>query len=160
MDSKTFRETFPEAEANDNCLKNIACPECGSRGPFTIFAASSFLMTDNGVEDAGDIEFDKNAAIMCMACRKTDNVDGFTIDGLDDTKPDENILMPEDDRSPNPEDPDTMSPEEHKAIAALRKRGFGVVVWSPTELQGADPDKTEDRLIEFGWDVINTLKNP
>lgn len=36
--------------------------------------------------------------------------------------------------------------------------GWAVVVWSPEELQGADPGLVQDRLIELGYDVIDCLK--
>lgn len=43
-------------------------------------------------------------------------------------------------------------------LKALRDEGYAVVVWSPDELEGATPSMVEDRSIELGWDVIDTLK--
>ena len=53
---------------------------------------------------------------------------------------------------------DYISPSEYATISALRSRGFAVIVWVPSELDGASPTKVCDRSIELGWDVINDLK--
>lgn len=42
-------------------------------------------------------------------------------------------------------------------LRQLRKMGYAVVAFTPDELRGADPDHVEDRLVELGWDVINSL---
>jgi len=42
-------------------------------------------------------------------------------------------------------------------LRQLRKMGYAVVAFTPEELRGADPDHVEDRLIELGWDVIDSL---
>lgn len=44
------------------------------------------------------------------------------------------------------------------AVDSLRTHGYAVVVFSPDELDGAEPTRVSDRLIELGWDVIDTLK--
>jgi hypothetical protein len=41
--------------------------------------------------------------------------------------------------------------------AELRAIGCAVVCFTPQELRGADPDHVEDRLVEIGWDVIDSL---
>lgn len=41
--------------------------------------------------------------------------------------------------------------------AELRDQGCAVVCFVPDELRGADPDHVEDRLVEIGWDVIDSL---
>lgn len=43
-------------------------------------------------------------------------------------------------------------------LTKMREMGYAVVAFSPEELEGADPDKVSDRLIELGWDVIWNLK--
>jgi len=43
-------------------------------------------------------------------------------------------------------------------MADMRKRGFCLTVFTPEELQGANPDQVEDRLVELGWEVIDCLK--
>jgi len=45
------------------------------------------------------------------------------------------------------------------AIRALRDYGYAIVIFNPEELNGANPDHVEERLIELGWDVIETLSN-
>jgi len=42
-------------------------------------------------------------------------------------------------------------------LRQLRKMGYAVVAFTPEELRGADSDHVEDRLIELGWDVIDSL---
>jgi hypothetical protein len=44
--------------------------------------------------------------------------------------------------------------EHSRAIEAM---GCCVVVFTPEELRGANPNKVEERLVELGWDVIDTL---
>ena len=41
--------------------------------------------------------------------------------------------------------------------AKMRHLGYAVVCFTPDELRGANPDHVEDRLVELGWDVIDTL---
>ena len=48
--------------------------------------------------------------------------------------------------------------EAEDAIFKLIRLGYAVVAFNPEELEGADPDKVTDRLIELGWDVISSLK--
>ena len=45
-----------------------------------------------------------------------------------------------------------------QALFALKDMGYAVVVFSPEELDGAEADRVEDRLIELGWDIISDLK--
>ena len=46
---------------------------------------------------------------------------------------------------------------EWRVITALKDRGYALIVWTPDELQTADPTAVEDRCTEFGWDVIDSL---
>jgi hypothetical protein len=39
----------------------------------------------------------------------------------------------------------------------IRRRNCAVVCFVADELRGADPDQVEDRLIELGWGVIDSL---
>jgi hypothetical protein len=39
----------------------------------------------------------------------------------------------------------------------MRFAGYCVVCFTPEELGGANPDHVEERLVEVGWDVIDTL---
>ena len=53
---------------------------------------------------------------------------------------------------------DEYMPSDLKWLRNMRERGFCVVVFTPDELDGADPDEVEDQLIERGWDVIELLR--
>jgi hypothetical protein len=44
------------------------------------------------------------------------------------------------------------------AAAEARARGYAVVIFTPEELEGASPNRVQDRLIELAWDVISDLK--
>lgn len=47
--------------------------------------------------------------------------------------------------------------KDREAIESLRARGFCVVAFSPSELETAPAGKVEDRLVELGWEVIDTM---
>jgi hypothetical protein len=51
-----------------------------------------------------------------------------------------------------------LSKAEIKWLYKLAKRGFVVVVFTPQELEGADPKTVEKRLIEAGWEIISAVK--
>jgi hypothetical protein len=48
---------------------------------------------------------------------------------------------------------------ELKTLRGLRHKGYAVIVWNPEELGDAEPDDVEDRSIEYGHDVIETLND-
>ncbi len=50
-----------------------------------------------------------------------------------------------------------MNDHDRITIARLRREGHAVVIFTPEELRGANPDLVQDRLIERGWDVIDSL---
>jgi hypothetical protein len=50
-----------------------------------------------------------------------------------------------------------LSKSELDAFVNLRMRGFAVIAWTPKELRDADPERVEDRLIELGWGIIESL---
>ena len=39
-------------------------------------------------------------------------------------------------------------------VNELRESGYAVVLFTPSELNGADPEKVEDSLTETAWDII------
>jgi hypothetical protein len=39
----------------------------------------------------------------------------------------------------------------------MQRLGYAVVIFTPEELRGANPDHVQDRLVELGWDVINDI---
>jgi hypothetical protein len=52
-----------------------------------------------------------------------------------------------------------LSKEEHEVVQAIRHRGFAVIIWTPKELKNARPRYVEDRSIELGWEIIETLND-
>jgi len=50
-----------------------------------------------------------------------------------------------------------MTNEQIKIITQLRHEGYAVITWAPSELEGAEPTRVEDRLVELGWEVIADL---
>ena len=53
-----------------------------------------------------------------------------------------------------------MTDEQLRVIRELRASGCAVIVWNPEELQGVDPRDVEDRSVETGHEVIETLREP
>ncbi len=53
-----------------------------------------------------------------------------------------------------------LKPEVQRVIADLRREGFAVALFNPEELQGADVDHVEERMISGGWDAIEALTDP
>jgi len=50
------------------------------------------------------------------------------------------------------------SQEIDNALRELKNQGYAIVLFTPEELEGAEADRVEDRLIELGWEVIFDLK--
>ena len=84
MTAKQFIKKFPDAEINENCLEDIACPQCGSRGGFSIQFTGTCDAYDDGTEDAGDHEWDADSDCSCNSCDRASSVKYFAIEGLDD----------------------------------------------------------------------------
>lgn len=42
-----------------------------------------------------------------------------------------------------------------QSVDRLREQGYCVVVFNPEELEGADPKRVADAMIEHAWDVIS-----
>lgn len=84
MTAQEFITKFPDTQANNNCLEDIACPECGYRDCFIIQATSAFIMHDSGTSDFGPVDYDDNNYIACDSCGHDGNVSKFTIKGLDE----------------------------------------------------------------------------
>lgn len=47
---------------------------------------------------------------------------------------------------------------EQKILNNLADKGYAVVVFTPQELEGVRAKYVEDRMVEVGWEVIETLK--
>jgi hypothetical protein len=39
----------------------------------------------------------------------------------------------------------------------MQRLGYAVVIFTPEELRGANPEHVQDRLVELGWEVINDV---
>ena len=66
--------------ANTNCLEGMACPECGSEGPFAIYCTSWLMVYDDGTEidhEAGGPDWGEDSEIACAACPAVGKVRAF-----------------------------------------------------------------------------------
>ena len=61
--------------ANKNCPAGMACPECGSLGPYAVFSVN-----DNCIDDCRPIEWDADAYCLCIMCGFDSNVQAFKIE--------------------------------------------------------------------------------
>ncbi|WP_156507739.1 hypothetical protein [Halioglobus sp. HI00S01] len=52
-----------------------------------------------------------------------------------------------------------MTQEQRKAIADLRSAGYAISIWTPEELGSVSRKRVEDRLVEVGHEIIDTLKS-
>jgi hypothetical protein len=50
-----------------------------------------------------------------------------------------------------------MTREQADALMTLRDEGHAVAVFTPDELNGADPDVVEDLMVERGWMAVDSL---
>ena len=46
----------------------------------------------------------------------------------------------------------------NKTIQQLREEGYAIILWTPEEIEGVAPKHVEDRSVELGWEIIETLK--
>lgn len=63
--------------ANGNCLGGMACPECGSEGPFEIVSNVWAVVCDDGVQSVSQAEWEDDAACRCTACSHGADVKAF-----------------------------------------------------------------------------------
>ena len=61
---------------NENCLAGMRC-QCGSYGPFEIYGECSFLVTDDGAEQTGDVAWDDDSYCFCRSCLRNAEVRDF-----------------------------------------------------------------------------------
>lgn len=57
-----------DKNGNDNCLENLACPECGEHESLMIQVTTWVEMQDRGSGDHEDLEWDDNSLIRCPSC--------------------------------------------------------------------------------------------
>jgi hypothetical protein len=64
---------------NTNCLENIKCPECGNEHTFHIAATTTATVTDEGVEDYTDMEWNDDSYADCAQCFHHGTLKDFTV---------------------------------------------------------------------------------
>ena len=64
---------------NTNCLEGIRCPKCGHEDSFKIEATVVALVTDEGTEDFGDVEWDEDHYCECDDCHYFGTIKDFTL---------------------------------------------------------------------------------
>jgi hypothetical protein len=64
---------------NSNCLEGIACPQCGNDAMIYIEAKTLAVVTDDGAETLGDMEWDDGRFAECPECRHHGTVAEFRI---------------------------------------------------------------------------------
>lgn len=52
-----------------------------------------------------------------------------------------------------------MTKTELEIIRGLKSRGYAIVLITPEELKGVNPDKVEDNLIAESWEIIECLQD-
>ncbi len=62
---------------NVNCLQGLACPNCGSFGPFAIDCKAFFDVSDDGTDNARDVRWDEYSTTVCQACDFTGKLKMF-----------------------------------------------------------------------------------
>ncbi|MBC7816369.1 MAG: hypothetical protein IAG10_05700 [Planctomycetaceae bacterium] len=94
---------------NHNCLEGIACPKCGNHHRFKIAVETLAMVTDDGAEAIGDMNWNEESDTHCAECGHHARLKDFRINP----------------RSPNfPPDPEGMNDQRsawaEAAIAAFR----------------------------------------
>lgn len=59
-------------KANENCLENMRCPNCGNMDRLQVVGTARFDVTDDGVDFAEndmDIEYGNDAPTRCPDCK-------------------------------------------------------------------------------------------
>ena len=84
LTARRLMQKFPNLQPNDNCLTNIACPECGNRDQFRIEMKSVFTLRDTGTDGYEDTDWGRNAYCQCGQCQHEGKVRDFTFPALDD----------------------------------------------------------------------------
>jgi hypothetical protein len=56
---------------NDNCLEGIKCPQCGNEDRFFISCTTLAVVTDEGAQAYGDMEWGDESSAVCSEFQKT-----------------------------------------------------------------------------------------
>jgi DNA-directed RNA polymerase subunit RPC12/RpoP len=70
---------------NNNCLVGIACPQCGNDAMIYIEAKTLAVVTDDGAETFGDMEWDGDSYAECPDCEHRGTLGEFRIDPATET---------------------------------------------------------------------------
>ena len=65
--------------ANTNVLEGMACPKCGSEGPFNILITALATVYDDGTDEQFDTEWDEDSRCDCIACGYSGKVWNFEV---------------------------------------------------------------------------------
>ena len=68
---------------NTNCLENIKCPACGNEDSFRIAAKTVAIVTDDGTEDHGDMQWDDSSYAECSECHRHGTLKDFRAIDID-----------------------------------------------------------------------------
>lgn len=67
--------------ANENCLKDMGCPKCGSPGPLKIYQTLCVgVWSDDGLEETTEPEIDPDSDIECLSCGYRGPHDEFAVE--------------------------------------------------------------------------------
>jgi hypothetical protein len=64
---------------NINCLEGIACPDCGNDSRLYIEVTTLAVVTDDGAETYGDMEWSADSHAECPECRRSGRLAAFHI---------------------------------------------------------------------------------
>lgn len=64
---------------NENTLRGICCPYCGSEGPFKIEATALFCVSDDGSADFNDMDWGASSRCICDECGASGLASDFTL---------------------------------------------------------------------------------
>ena len=73
----TTQPTKDRQPLNTNCLQGFCCPACGQSARFRISILTVAVVTDDGVHDTGDMEWDSSSPCTCDECDHSGIVAGF-----------------------------------------------------------------------------------
>jgi hypothetical protein len=71
---------------NTNCLEGIRCPACGNGDVFDISTRALATVTDEGIDNATDHEWDDNSYTRCPECDEDGELGEFRTDVIDPEK--------------------------------------------------------------------------
>jgi hypothetical protein len=63
--------------SNENCLRDMRCPKCENEGPFKIRTTCTATVTDNGIEETVDHDWNPHDKCECPECLFSGIVENF-----------------------------------------------------------------------------------